>query len=482
MEGLEISEISFLKLDITKTRLDAEFYQKFYLDIDVKIKQIGKTSLPDINAKLDCSAFYPSITDHYNFEFNGIPFLRVNEISGGLVKITENTAFLPQSVLDKNTSTIAIGYPGDLIIAKGGNTLAKVGLITSQFPKYALSRDIILVRTNKINNYNKYFLWLFMHSGIGQALLWRTASQTGQPHLTLPSIEEIGLPKYSSVFENTSKDLYKKSVALNTESKICYKKAKILLLEALELSNFKPTEKAVNVKSFSESLGTSGRFDAEYYQLKYEEVISEIQKHEYYSLSQLVDISKSIEPGSSAYSESGLPFLRVADYSKQGITEPQKYLNEFYVNENWKKLDELKPKKGTILFSKDGSVGTAYQLTEDFNGITSSAILHLKVKENKTDKILPEYLTLALNSMLVKMQAERDAGGSIILHWRVSEIKDVIVPIIDFDVQQQIADLINQSFKLKKQSEGLLEVAKCAVEIAIEESEEVAMNYINEQM
>ena len=90
-----------------------------------------------------------------------------------------------------------------------------------------------------------------------------------------------------------------------------------------------------------------------------------------------------------------------------------------------------------------------------------------------------EYLTLALNSTAVKMQSERDAGGSIILHWHVSEIENVLVPIIDFTKQKEIAKLIEKSFALKKESEHLLEVAKRAVEIAIEENEDVAMEYIN---
>ena len=132
--------------------------------------------------------------------------------------------------------------------------------------------------------------------------------------------------------------------------------------------------------------------------------------------------------------------------------------------------------KGNDTFSKDGSVGTAYMLREDADFITSGAILHLTVQDK--NKIIPEYLTLALNSKLVQMQAERDAGGSIILHWRVSEIEKVVVPIIDFDKQREIADLVEESFQLKKQSEHLLEVAKTAVEMAIEQDEEKAMNFI----
>ena len=84
------------------------------------------------------------------------------------------------------------------------------------------------------------------------------------------------------------------------------------------------------------------------------------------------------------------------------------------------------------MFSKDGSVGVAYMLEENKNMVTSGAILHLAVR-NK-DQILPEYLTLVLNSKAVQMQAERDAGGSIILHWRVGEIENVLVTIIKLQI------------------------------------------------
>jgi len=115
-------------------------------------------------------------------------------------------------------------------------------------------------------------------------------------------------------------------------------------------------------------------------------------------------------------------------------------------------------------------------LRDNADFITSGAILHLSVRDKK--QIIPEYLTLALNSKLVQMQAERDAGGSIILHWRVGEIENVLVPIIHYSKQQQIAELVEESFKLKEQSEIILEVAKRAVEIAIEENELLALKYI----
>lgn len=108
--------------------------------------------------------------------------------------------------------------------------------------------------------------------------------------------------------------------------------------------------------------------------------------------------------------------------TKFGLTDTSIYLSE---NEF---KDCIRPKKDTILLSKDGSVGIAYKMNnKDEDIIASSAILHLDVKDKR---VLPDYLTLVLNSVFVKMQAEKDAGGSIINHWKKSEIENVIIPII----------------------------------------------------
>ena len=127
--------------------------------------------------------------------------------------------------------------------------------------------------------------------------------------------------------------------------------------------------------------------------------------------------------------------------------------------------------------SKDGSIGIAYKVEKDEDFITSGAIMHLQIAD---DNILPDYLTLVINSKVVQMQAERDAGGSIIQHWKPSEISNVVIPILPMEKQQEISQKVQESFRLRNESEHLLNVAKTAVEIAITESEEEAIHYIEE--
>lgn len=307
----------------------------------------------------------------------------------------------------------------------------------------------------------------------------RSRHSINQTNVNPEEVKEIAIPIISMVIQNHIKDNFEMAHQNRIKSALLYTAAETLLLQTIGLSNFKPGNDPVNIKSYKDSFMATGRLDAEYYQKKYEEVIGHIKTQKHTRLADLVKIKKSIEPGSDAYSDEGLPFLRVSDYNKHGLNEPEKKLSTSFCKDNNELLKSLMPKKETILFSKDGSVGIAYMLRKDKELITSGAILHLTVKDK--EQIIPEYLTLALNSKLVQMQAERDAGGSIILHWRVGEIENVIVPVIDYPTQEKIAALVEESFTLKKQSEQLLETAKRAVEIAIEVDEETALKYIGER-
>ena len=172
----------------------------------------------------------------------------------------------------------------------------------------------------------------------------------------------------------------------------------------------------------------------------------------------------------------GIPFVRVSDISKYEMTSPEIHLSPDIVED----VEALFPKKNTILFSKDGSVGIAYKLERDENIITSSALLHLTIKN--TSEVLPDYLTLVLNSPVVQMQAERDTNGAIIQHWKLSEIENVIIPILDMDKQKELSVMIQKSFALRCQSKQLLKYAKQAVEMAIEQGEDAALAWLKDKV
>lgn len=172
--------------------------------------------------------------------------------------------------------------------------------------------------------------------------------------------------------------------------------------------------------------------------------------------------------------EGDIPFVRVSNLSPFEITE-EKYISDKLYAE----LSQHQPQKGKILFSKDGTPGIAYHLNEKPKKILpSGGILRLKLKNKQINE---DYLALVLNSIIVQEQINRDVGGSIILHWRPDQVKETLIPILSEDKQFQIQQKITESFNLRKLSKHLLECAKCAVEIAIEQNEDVAVNWLKDR-
>ena len=320
-------------------------------------------------------------------------------------------------------------------------------------------------------NLTPEYIMTFLRSQIGQSQIQRYRRGSGQTGFILEDFGQILVPELAEVIMEFVKRCVLKAQQVYTLGSIRYQNALDRLYGQLKLQNLQLDKSNIKVLNIKKSFLDSGRLDAEYYHPKYDILFEQLSQIKCKRLGNLITLQKSIEPGSDFYQSEGLPFVRVADLTKFGVTKPSIYLDE----EIFK--DVIRPKKDTILMSKDGSIGIAYKVEKDEDFITSSAILHLQITD---DNILPDYLTLILNSKVVQMQAERDAGGSIIQHWKPSEINNVVIPVLPMEKQQEISQKVQESFRLRNESKRLLNVAKTAVEIAISESEEESIHYIEE--
>lgn len=308
------------------------------------------------------------------------------------------------------------------------------------------------------------YLEAFLRGRFGRKQLWQESRQTEQVNLNCREVENILVPVFQNNFQELIDGLVKNARFSKLESLQFYKSAEDLLLEELGLKDFQVKDDLSFIVNFSD-VKIANRIDAEYFQPKYENIESRIKNNEYRKLGDLVSLQKGFEPGSEAYKEEGKLFIRVSSLSKLGIEEvDQKYLSE----DLYQKLKtDYEPKVGELLLTKDATPGIAYAIKEPIERIISSGILRLKLKEN----IEPEYLALCINSILGEMQVERDAGGSIIAHWRPEQVKTLLIPILPKQTQEEIAELVRKSHEARKKSKELLEQAKREVEEMIEKGE-----------
>ena len=297
----------------------------------------------------------------------------------------------------------------------------------------------------------------------------RARQSINQTNVNPEEVKEIEIPILDIDLQQKIRCCFTQANSLRILSQKTYSEAELILHNELGINSIAVTDVNVSQKRFSDFIN-SGRLDAEYYQPKYDDLFSRLSKFETKRLGDIVQIRKSIEPGSEAYQNQGIPFIRVSNLSKFGFSDTEIHLSPDEYG------DVIRPKQNTILLSKDGSVGIAYKVEQDMDVITSGAILHLTITDNE---FMPDYLTLVLNSVIVGMQAERDAGGSIIQHWKPSEIENVIIPKLSQEIQQEITNKVKESFALRRESKRLLDLAKTAVETAIEQGENAALRLLD---
>ena len=467
LEGLEIVELKLSELQNENWtfRFDSEYFKKIYLKNLECLKNYSNGYLKLSNEIVHMSGGATPLGA--NYQESGVPFLRVQNIMQNYFSLTDIVFLSKEQDEEIKRSRLK---ERDVLLTITGVSYGKSTVVSQKLKGANINQHSVKITLSE--NINPYFLSTFLNSSFGKLQSDKNVIGVTRPALDYQVIRDFTIPKLSILFQNKIEVVIKKSEALTAHSEVAYSQAEQLLLEELGLKDWQPSTENINSKSFKESFLVTGRLDAEYYQPKYEEILNHLQNFSTKKLGDIVDIKKSIEPGSDAYQESGIPFIRVANISKLGITD-----TDIYLDKSEYQTYELKPKKDTILLSKDGSVGIAYKVEKDLDIITSGALLHLSIIDNN---FLPDYLTLVLNSLIVKLQAERDAGGSIIQHWKPSEIEQVIIPLLNTERQQEISSLIQKSFTLKHQSEHLLEIAKRSVEIAIEEDEKKAIEYIKE--
>ncbi|MFH0948053.1 MAG: restriction endonuclease subunit S [Elusimicrobiota bacterium] len=427
-------------------RLDAEYYQPEYLDIIKNLDRLKAIPIKEI-AKNPKRKFKPKTGETFNY----IEISEVDLSTGEYNKseiLGENTPDRAQWVVRAN----------DVIVSTVRPIRNAVSLVNEDDKNLVCSSGFAVLEAEKIE---PEYLFVYLKTQPVVNLLDRLTTATMYPAVTIDDILDIKIYLSNESFRKEIKNRVIESQKELEKSKIFYSQAEDLLLEELGLKDYKIDDELSCVVSFSETKDVH-RIDAEYFQPKYEKIISKIKKQNVKLLGDLVSLKKGIEPGADEYQDEGKLFIRVSSLSKQGLVDKdQKYLSDVLYNELRKNYE---PKQSEILLTKDATPGIAYLLKEPVEGIVAGGIVRLKVKED----VEPEYISLCINSIVGQMQIERDAGGSIIIHLKPEQIKNLQIPVLSKSVQQKITDLVNKSHESHKKAKELLAEAKQKVEQIIE--------------
>lgn len=236
------------------------------------------------------------------------------------------------------------------------------------------------------------------------------------------------------------------------------------------MADFSPSTEAVNVKSCKESFAATGRLDAEYYQPKYEDYQAHVLAYPngWQPLMQACNLKDS---NFTPDDFTTYKYIELADIGNSGGISGS---TEALGNELPSRARRIVDAGDVLISSIEGSLSSCAIVPK----IMGAALCSTGFYVINSDKINSETLLVLFKSPLLQNLLKQGCSGTILTAINKTEFQNIPVPIIEGGAQTKIAALVKESFSLKAESERLLVVAKRAVEIAIEQDENAALDWL----
>lgn len=458
------SRIYFTQLERAK-RIDAEYYQPKYLLL-IELHKRGQW-LP-IRKYLQLCEYGISIKMNENGE--GYKIFRMDDLKNGFAFDNE-MKFAP---IDRDTFEKFRLKPDDILFNRVNSEefVGRTGIFKLT-GDYVFASYLIRLRTN--SGMSPDALNLFLNCKYGILSIRRLSRRAvNQANVNAQELQSILMPRFSSVFQEILTRASNESWALYVKSERLYKQAEQLLLSELGLQNWKPARALTFVRSYSQA-AKAGRMDAEHYHPRYDELRERIRRYPNGFL-RITDIAitsdETVEP--TAHPEDYYRYIELADINQ--VIGTIESVNEIKGNDAPSRARMLLRAGDVVASTVEGSLDKVALVSEEYHGaIGSTGFFVLRPR-----KVQSGYLLALVKSIIVREQMRCEASGTILAAVPAKSLRNIIVPNIPPEKRSEIAQLVEKSHAVRREAKALLEKAKRAVEIAIENGEDEAIKFIGE--
>ncbi len=314
-------------------------------------------------------------------------------------------------------------------------------------------------------------LTAFLNTKYGMLDVRRRARiSINQSNVNPEELKRVEIPLLSSELQQRITHSFDSAFNLIQSSEVLYQEAQALLLSELGLADWQPKRQTESERNFSD-VWSAGRMDAEYYQPKYDEIESIIKKYPNgYALigDEFTQSKNSFEIEAEKlyhYVEIGSVNVATGEITASELLGADLPANaKLVLNNSDLIVSKVRTYRGAItIVTEDGYVG-------------SGAFCTLR----ESGRINKETLLVFLHSkplLEYSLKPNRGTSYPVIVD---DDILKMPVPLVDPQIQEQIRQKITESFDKRRQSRALLECAKRAVEIAIEQDEATAVAWLED--
>ena len=460
---MQFSIAAYSELERTK-RIDAEFFWPVYRDLN---KVLSAKTVQPLTALCNVSdGNHMSVAHHFQDE-KGIPYFRGQDINTDFFIENATPTFIPENIYALPYMKRSWFQNGDILLSIVG-TIGSLSIVTEKIKKSTGSCKIAILRPKRKSS---EYIATFLQSKYGQFQIKRNTRGAVQQGLLLEDMEQIKVYIPSEKLEKSICRDIQASIELNRSSTEMYRETQTLLLSELGLNDWQPKHRLTFVKNYSNT-EQARRIDAEYYQPKYEEIEEAIKTYERgHTL-----IRDEFRQNKSTFKIDDEKLYHYVEIGSVNVANGEIIANKVLGKDlpaNAKRV----LKKGDVIVSKVRTYRGGITIVDENGYVGSGAFCVL----DENGRIYKETLLAFLHSKpLLAWSLKPNTGTSypVIVD---DDILDLPLPILPEEKQIQIQQKVVESFRLRKQSKHLLECAKRAVEIAIEQDEQSAIQWLQNE-
>ena len=470
MEGLEATEKQFSGLERT-WRLDAEFFQQKHVRLAQQLEGLSWEPVATLANVSDGNHF--SIAE--SFVEEGVPYYRVQDVTGHFFIEQAAPYSITREAFERPFMVRSHLQHGDVLLSIVG-TVGETSLVKTDSDA-TCSCKLAILRPSSIA---PEYLAAYLSSRLGKLLTERWKRGAVQMGLLLEDMDQIPVARFSVKLEESVVRLVNRAFSALEDAQRLSGDAEQVLLGRLGLDAWTPPEALSYVRSSREAFA-AGRLDAEHFQEKFSaarKALCTAGAKRFIPLPELlVSLTNGHTPLRHDLSVGEVPFLcaeHVADFHLTFESE-KRILQEHHENE----LARTAVRDGDVLLTIKGRIGNAV-IAENVPGNVN---INQDVALLRFSDALPIwYIVAYLNSRFGKLQSEKMATGAINPFLGLFSIRQFEVPEFSQEVMTDIAlrtqQHVTAARRAKQHATRLLEAAKRAVEIAIEDSEAAALAFL----
>ena len=314
------------------------------------------------------------------------------------------------------------------------------------------------------------YLTAFLNTKYGVLDVKRRARiSINQSNVNAEELKRVEIPLLCDALQNKITLAFDKSFHLLQASEVQYHQAQTLLLSELGLAAWQPKQQHTFIGNYSDTQRT-GRIDADYFQPKYDDIINAIKRYPsgWDTLGNLVHVrDKNFKPED----KTEYKYIELANIANNGeITNCMMAQGHDLPSRARRKV----AMGDVIVSSIEGSLSSIALIEKEYEQALCSTGFHvLNSQVFNSDTLL-----VLMKSMIGQLQLKKGCSGTILTAINQDELSNMILPKIPDEKQTQIQQKVIESFNLRHQSKHLLECAKRAVEIAIEQDEHTAIDWL----